>query len=217
MTLKSYWKKLLKAVNALQVRERQMIIVAGSVLIIGVFSLVAWEPLYVDWIKKSAMLTQAKENLNQAETTIERIKSESRVDANKPYREKFNKLKNDIEDQDYKIETITAALINPKHMNHVFGTLLKNTELEIDTITNSPAEAIDIQGEGDTDKLLYMHALSLELSGTFIDSLKYLKRIESQNWNLYWDNLVFTTTQYPQGRLILKVHTLSTSDHVLGL
>ena len=217
MTLNLYWKKLLRTVNKLQVRERQLIIVTGSIMIVGGFFVGAWHPLYENYLLASAKINQTKVEIEQAEKAIIETKEESMLDANKPFETTLNSLEKDIKNQEYEIETITAALINPKLMNEVFGTLLKNTELEIQTIDNSPAEPIDIKGQDEEGSLLYKHGLSLEMSGTFKDSLKYLQRIEKQNWNLYWDELVFTTKQYPQGKLLLNVHTLSTSDHVLGL
>lgn len=217
MTADLYFKQLLRTVNKLQVRERKLICVTGCVLIIGCFSMAAWQGLYENWEKADLKLNQIKLDVTQTENTIQNIKNESIHDINKPFTIKLEKLDNDIKNQEHEIETITAALINPKLMNQVFGTLLKNTELELHTITNSPAESIEIKGQDEADNLLYKHALSLEMAGTFEGSLKYIKRIENQNWNLYWDELVFTTSRYPQGTLLLNVHTLSTSDHVLGL
>jgi len=50
-----------------------------------------------------------------------------------------------------------------------------------------------------------------------LDTLKYLQELERQDWQLYWDELTFKTEAYPQGAVTIEVHTLSTSEEVLGL
>lgn len=217
MTLKRYWKKFLRAINQLQLRERQLITITSSVIILAGFLVAVWQPLYASWLESGKKLQSTNEQIVETGKLIEEIKTASERDANKPYRQKVDILKTSIEKQQKKIESITAALINPKHMNNVFSTLLQNSELEINKVNNEEAEAVDIKGQAESANLLFKHGLSLEMKGTFNNSLKYLQRVESQDWNLYWDELEFTTKSYPQGVLVLNVHTLSTSDHVLGL
>lgn len=217
MTLKPYWKKFLKAINRLKLRERQLITIASGVTIFVGFTVAAWQPLYVSWQQSEEKLIASYQQVGKTHEEIKQIKTTSKNDANKPYRQKVETLRASIEGQQKKIENITAALINPKYMNEVFSTLLQNSELEINKVNNQPAESIDIKGQAEPANLLYKHGLSLEMLGTFRNSLKYLERVENQDWHLYWDELIFTTKNYPQGVLTLNVHTLSTSDHVLGL
>ena len=217
MTLKRYWKKFLKAINRLQLRERQLITITSSVIILAGFFMGVWQPLYASWLESEVKFQASSDQIVETRKLIEEIKTASERDANEPYRQQVDSLKSSIEKQQIKIESITAALINPKHMNHVFSTLLQSSELEIHKVNNQEAEAVDIKGQAESANLLFKHGLSLEMAGTFNNSLKYLQRVESQDWNLYWDELEFTTNNYPQGVLMLNVHTLSTSDHVLGL
>jgi MSHA biogenesis protein MshJ len=181
------------------------------------FCVAVWIPMYQQWVESNAQLNQIKSNIKISRIDIETIKKNSKTDANEPYVKEINKYRKKINKQQEKIETITAALISPKNMISVFNALLQNSELEINQITNKEAESINIKGESEVGSLLYKHALSLEMAGTFSGSKKYLARIENQDWNLYWNELKSTTTRYPQGILTLNVHTLSTSDYVFGL
>jgi MSHA biogenesis protein MshJ len=217
MTLKHYWKKFLRAVNRLKIRERQLLTFTSSVIVVAAFFMGSWQPLYMSWQKSGLNIVSVQNDIDKTRAQIIETKAASEKDANQPYRQKAERLNKNIADQQVRIETITAALINPKYMNQVFSTLLQSSELEINKVNNQQAESIDIEGQSEPANLLYKHGLSLEMKGTFNNSLKYLKRVENQDWHLYWDELTFTTQKYPYGVLTLNVHTLSTSDHVLGL
>lgn len=217
MTLKNYWRKFRKAINGLELRERQLITLTCTFLLVMAFVVFAWQPLYVSWEKSNQSITSNINSVNNIKNNIKEIKSASTRDVNKSSREQVKLLSEELEKLQNEIENITASLISPKNMNQVFSTLLQNSELSINKVTNSEAEAINIKNGEASDNLLYKHGLSLEMAGTFKNSLKYLQRVEKQKWHLYWDELKFKTSKYPQGVFTINVHTLSTSDHVLGL
>jgi MSHA biogenesis protein MshJ len=217
MTAKTSLKVFLKTFNRFQLRERQLVILTITAIIFAGMTMALWQPLYLQWVKSNADLHSAQEQIKASLTGIETIKSQSKLDANKPVKIKLSKLRENIEQQQVIIETITASLISPKNMSNVFSALLQNSELEVNKINNQAAEPIVLKGTKEADSLLYKHGLSLEMAGTFKRSTKYLERIENEEWNLYWNELTFTTVGYPQGILTLNVHTLSTSDHVFGL
>jgi MSHA biogenesis protein MshJ len=217
MTVKTSFKIFLKTFNRFQLRERQLVILTITVIIFAGMTMTLWQPLYLQWVKSNADLDSTQEQIKASLTGIETIKSQSKLDANKPVKIKLSKLRENIEKQQVVIETITASLISPKNMSNVFSALLQNSELEVNKINNQTAEPIDLKGKKETDSLLYKHGLTIEMAGTFKRSTKYLERIENEEWNLYWNELTFTTAGYPQGILTLNVHTLSTSDHVFGL
>jgi MSHA biogenesis protein MshJ len=217
MIVKRNWKKFKKIFNQLKIRERQLIISSSCITIIAIFFMAVWNPIYQQWVEATIELDNIKQNISMSRVDIETIKKNSKFDANQPYRDEIAEYREKIDKQQKKIENMTAALISPKNMNTVFSALLQNQELEINKINNKKSEPIVIKGESKSESLLFKHAITLEMTGTFSGSKKYLNRIENQDWNLYWNELKFTTTRYPQGILTLNVHTLSTSDYVFGL
>jgi MSHA biogenesis protein MshJ len=102
-------------------------------------------------------------------------------------------------------------------MGKVFTGLLQENALSLEKISNLDAKPVNIEGQLEETNLLYEHGLSLELKGQYMNALKYLQSLESQDWQLYWDELKFSSNTYPNGTLAIKVHTLSTSDSLLDL
>lgn len=152
-----------------------------------------------------------------AKNAIEVLKRNAIQDVNKPYEEKIAVLHVRLKKQQQKIDTITSALISPKNMPEVFSKLLNRNDLTLESVSNDDAEPVNISTNEKEDSLLFKHGLLLEMKGQFLSGLSYIKQMEKQDWQLYWDELTYTSEKYPQGVLTLKIHTLSTSDSVLEL
>lgn len=152
-----------------------------------------------------------------AKNAIEVLKRNAIQDVNKPYEEKIAALHVRLKKQQQKIDTITSALISPKNMPEVFSKLLNRNDLTLESVSNDDAEPVNISTNEKEDSLLFKHGLLLEMKGQFLSGLSYIKQMEKQDWQLYWDELTYTSEKYPQGVLTLKIHTLSTSDSVLEL
>lgn len=155
--------------------------------------------------------------IEASKKNIEILEERSKVDVNLPYREKLVQLKEQSLEQQNEINDITNALIQPERMNMVFQGLLEKSKLQFQSIKNDLPKIIELNKDKNSNQMLYEHSLLLEMKGQYIHGLEYIQSIEKQDWQLYWDEIEFKILRYPQGLLTLKVHTLSTSDKVLGL
>ena len=215
--MKKYWSKFQTKVNALQIRERRLMAITLMVVIFATVVAVFWLPV-MDKIIENYQKNESSFNTIQGlKLEINGFKKRVGIDVNAPYKEQVRNLKKQIRAQDKKVESLTSALITPRNMGQVFTGLLKVNEINMNKISNLDAEKVKINTEKEETNLLFKHGLSLELQGEYLKALKYVQQIEAQDWQLYWDELSFTTLKYPQGRLNIEVHTLSTSDSVLDL
>ena len=210
-------KNLQVKINTFKIRERRrMAFTVVSIILMLAMSLI-WQPIFKN-ILKNYQSNQSSFNTIQAiKVEIEGYKKRLGMDVNAPYKEQVKNLKKQIKDQDKKVVNLTSALITPRNMGQVFTGLLQVNEVYMNKISNLDAEAININDQKEETNLLFKHGLSLELQGEYLKVLKYVQEIEAQDWQLYWDELSFSTLTYPEGRLNIKVHTLSTSDSVLDL
>jgi len=211
------WKKSLKAINQLSLRERRLLALTSVSVVLMLFLFAAWLPLLEKWQKAVRAHEIAQGKIEGAKSEIAQLEKQARTDVNAPYRAQLESLRGQVEDQEYTITGLTSALITPKNMTKVFSGLLQENHMVIQSMTNEPAKPVTINGEGKENNFLFEHGLSLEMKGQFLSTLKYIQALEKQDWQLYWDELIFTTLKYPSGTLGIKVHTLSTSEHVLGL
>ncbi len=215
--MKLSWTNLQVAVNQLQLRERRLVALTFVTLIVGAFMLALWQPFFNAWQTDSIALQTANRQVTLASNQIISIKKRAGEDANLPHKNTIKRLQKALSIQQAHIKSITTALINPKDMTAVLAGLLQKGDMRIQTMSNLDAQAVYVKAQKDETNLLFKHGLSLELQGSFASSLEYVQRIEDQDWQVFWDELNFTILSYPEGKLEMKVHTLSTSDSVLGL
>lgn len=78
------------------------------------------------------------------------------------------------------------------------------------------AEALEKEQQ-EQEALIYRHVFELELEATYDSTVSYLRRLDQLPWTLFWQTLDYETQQYPQGKLKLRIYTLSTSKEVLGV
>ena len=211
------WKKLRIKINALSIRERKLIAITSTSFVLSLFVLLAWHPLWVNLQGIKNISEQMIVGINASKYDIRVLEERSKKDVSLPYRNKLQSLKQKSDEQQNKINSITSALIQPEKMNLVFKGLLEKSNLRFDSIKNLKPKVIELNQSKDSNQVLYEHGLVIEMRGSYLDGLAYIKSIENQSWQLYWDEVEYKTTRYPQGELTLKVHTISTSKKVLGL
>jgi len=58
----------------------------------------------------------------------------------------------------------------------------------------------------------YRHALEIEMTGNFLDLLKYLDDVEALPWRLSWSGVELKTLVYPQVQLRGTLYTVNGSS-----
>ncbi|EAT12448.1 hypothetical protein HF888_15405 [Bermanella marisrubri] len=180
--------------------------------------------LFTLWIPKVETILGLHQQQERAvaqeaasKAAILELENRSKQDVNAPYRKQLKGLEIQVTEQERTIEDLTSSLILPNKMTQVFSELLDERYLKIIKLKNLEAKPIELDQKQTDSSVLFKHGLSLKLQGRYLNTMDYIKQIESQPWKLYWESLDFKMEKYPNGVLDLKVHSISTSDHVLGL
>lgn len=61
----------------------------------------------------------------------------------------------------------------------------------------------------------YRHGVEVEMTGTYLELLKYLEDVEALPWRLAWTSVELRTTTYPQVQLRASLYTVSPSPTLL--
>lgn len=215
--LKAFWKTLHHKINSLSLRERKLIALTSATLVVSVIAMIVWLPLWDSLMQTMTAKDQYQIQIETSQNSIRALELRAKNDVNLPYKEKLNKLKRQVDLQEEKINQITTALIQPERMTQVFKGMLKENKLSFESLKNTPAKLIEVNKDDAENQILFQHGLSLNMQGKFLNGLSYVRNLEEQDWQLYWDELQFKIIEYPVGELKIKVHTLSTSNKVLGL
>lgn len=215
--MKPFWKAYHRKVNALTLRERKYIAVASATVVLSFFILTLWQPMWGEITRINKQNDQFMLQIETSQNSISALENRAKKDVNAPYKAKLSNMKKQVQEQLDQINNITAALIQPEKMNQVFKGLLTKNDLKLESVKNEQAKTIKLNETDQENQALFQHDLKIEMRGKYLSGLKYLQSIEQQNWQLYWDELEFSMIEYPMGSLRMRVHTLSTSDQLLGL
>jgi MSHA biogenesis protein MshJ len=124
------------------------------------------------------------------------------------------------------IEDKLNRLVPPTQITALLRNLLaKSDGLKVLSVNNEPVKDISIAVEDanvalydeEPKTLLYEHAATIKLSGSYHELYHYLTELENTGWELFWDTLHYNVTTYPNAEITLRVLTVSTDKHWIGL
>ncbi len=233
----TWWQKkpYITAINAydkISKREQQIILVTVTITILLLGYLLLIEPLLLHSQRiygETSRLEQINKNLS---TQIIQTRENQYQNPNDPLREKLKQVVAEAGAMQEKINFLTKALVAPKQMvNLLEKVLTQDKQLKLISLINLPEQAMNIDGKKlqqsntvkevnnkqATEALIYQHAFEVELESTYGSTVSYLKRLDNLPWQLFWQSLKYESSEYPKGRLKIKIYTLSTSKEVLGV
>lgn len=218
MNLKSQAVELQGKIDALSARERVIIAVTIIAVIFGIYDQLVLNPFLESRDKLQQQVSSIGPEVEMIGQSIESLVKRQANDPNIKLREKIARKKEEIKTLDNVIESETRRLMDPQKMPQMLGYLLsRQSALEIESVKSVSGEPIYFDKERDEESGLFKHELNIALEGTYYQVQGYLKHIEEMAEQIYWDDMTFETKKYPVGRLVLNVHTLSTSQELIGV
>ena len=236
-----WWQKkpvidVITAYDKISDREQKIVLFTLASILVLLGYLLILEPLVLRIQAEIGEIDQIESVNENLTKQIDNTRARQFQDPNEPLREQLSQIVAQGQVMQEKINRLTQALVAPKQMvNLLEKVLTQDKQLKLLSLTNLPEQAMNIEGKGVAEEnrdieilesgqlseskeaLIYKHAFEIELESTFASTLAYLKRLDSLPWQLFWQSLQYESTQYPKGRLKIKIYTLSTSKEVLGV
>ena len=106
--------------------------------------------------------------------------------------------------------------MSPDRMISLLKELL-DKQSKLTLINFNVLPVVTIESNIDGGNLFYQHGLTMELEGEFEALSDYLSQIESLPLQLFWDDLVIETQNFPTLTIKLRVHTLSQDEDWLNV
>lgn len=114
------------------------------------------------------------------------------------------------------ISDINDKLMSADEMISLLRELMdKEQKLTLLEFSVLPVDVIESNIDG--GNLFYQHSLSIKLEGEFEALTRYLAEVESQPHQLFWDDLIIETHNFPTMQIQLNVHTLSQDQEWLDV
>lgn len=212
--------------HALSLRERALflVVVCTIIFFLGDALLLGQHDSELKQIKK----TQSSLQLERSDLELKIAEATSQLAQAKQVHEQtqqaIHNTEADLHNKTQRIEDKLNRLVPPTQITALLRNLLGSKDgLKVLSVNNEPVKDISItvdnnaeQGSGD-ETLLYEHAATIKLSGNYLQLYQYLTELEDTGWELFWDTLHYRVTDYPNAEITLRVLTISTDKHWIGL
>lgn len=222
------WQKFNKFIKERNPRERMILF--GATLILVVYG---WGMLFFSSMSNSnADLTNSIANAHATvmsqNNRVAELNALLRGDPDSPLRVRLRELQQSNAAADQRLQELYSQLIDPRQMAGVLsGILQRETALELISLENVPPEQLrtsaptpesaEGQPEAPEEIALFKHGLHMVFEGSFMETVRYLRSLEQQEANFYWENLEFNVEEYPTARISLDIYTLSADEDWIGV
>lgn len=198
--------------------QREKIIVVAAILI-GLW--VGWDSFFYQPIqKKQQALQQKLTDLNQQiatqQVTAIKLESSSHVDPNLNNRLKLDQLKAE-HNRLKELMMHDKSLVPPQLMATALSDILtQNNKLTLIKLDTLPVTTL-LESKQPQTNPIYKHGLSITFSGSYLDTLNYLKALESLPWHFVWESIDYQVKDHPIAETTIRVYTLSFKESWLGV
>lgn len=232
--MKQKWREKMEKFEALEKRERLLIVGAIMAGIFLTWDFMLTQPMAEDMKLMLARERVAKQDINASEAEKTVLEKLAAKDPNAELKRELEELNSTISELDGELEQLSAGLVTSEQLPLVLGALLqRSSDIEVVRMTTLPAREIALEREPikekpapsteeeltsivieaattDPDQIsLFRHGVNLVVRGSYYSVLEYLQRLESSSWQFYWESLDYKVKRYPIAEVTLKVFTLS--------
>lgn len=213
--IKDNYKKLLDLINARTFRERVAVTTLLFFITFILWMIVFGAPL---WNKEK----QLAHEIQAAQTQIQTYKDENNAiltaASSHPVAKMLAKqsgLHIESETLKQRLSDLIPKLLTSDEMQKVINSLLTQADnIEIINLQQTPGEEWTPPGLKDipmsaNSGTIYKHGIQLECKGTYFNIMSYLNRLEKLPWSIYWDNLHYSVTAYPEANVVLNFYLLT--------
>lgn len=218
-----------KKIDNLSIRERGLILVTSLAIIY--FS---WQSFVVDWISNlkqqlSGNASKVQQQISNLQGQMSEVSNALSLDPIVRLEEKIKKTKQENDDLQKKLVTMTEKLIPPREMTALLKSILDNKDLKVMHLENiAPIPVLGASKTGDEDDekkaakdaalrfQVYKHGIEITFVGTFFQVRDFLAEAEKLPWKVLWEELEFTVNKYPMATVRIVIKTLSVNSSLLS-
>jgi MSHA biogenesis protein MshJ len=209
--MKRHWQRLAARIDEMSLRQRAMLFATVS-LVVVVFAHVALiEPLLM---RQKSLIERSNRDQSQlaaVRAQIESLLKDQQQTAKDPEQLAVAELENRLAELEKALASRKEAFVAPNRLPELLRSLLgSGRAVTLESLRTLPG--VPVQGGVD----LYRHGLDMTLRGSYLDLTQYLTDMEKLPARLLWGPVELQVEKYPEVRMTLQVHTLST-QRSLGL
>jgi MSHA biogenesis protein MshJ len=209
--MKRYWSSLAARIDEMSLRQRALLFATVSLVVIALAHVVLIEPVLVKQKRLIDQVNRDQSQLTAVRAQIEGLVKEQESGRRDPAQAAVRELEKRLAAAGKDLAQRKQAFIAPTRLPALLRDLLGPGEaVRLEALRVVPGTEV----EGSAG--FYRHGVELTLRGSFFDLVRYLAQLERLPARLLWGRTELQVEKYPDVRLTVQVHTLSTQPS-LGL
>ncbi|MGZ5620845.1 MAG: hypothetical protein ACXWFG_08240 [Methylobacter sp.] len=202
--------------EALTKREKIIVVVA---VLVGFW--VGWDNFFYQPIQKKQQalqqkLTNLKQQITDQQLTAIKLANSSHIDPNLNNKLKLTELKAE-HSRLQELMIHDKSLVPPQLMATALSDILnQNNQLTLIQLDTLPVTTL-LESNQPQPNPIYKHGLTITFSGSYLDTLNYLKTLESLPWHFIWESIDYQVIDHPAAETTIRVYTLSFKESWLGV
>jgi len=211
--------------NVLNKRERMLISITLTVIVVMLFFVVAIEPLMKNSSKLVSKIEQKEQRISGYRVETIAFTKALDADPSASIKDEVARLERADKQVTGLLKQRSVHLMDPAQMSQVLETVLQNKQgITLKRLASLPIEPLELSQKTETKvadteipvAAVYSHGFEVILSGRYTDMYDYLRRLEGLSSSFFWDSLEYEVSAYPDSEMTLRVHTLSAVEGWLG-
>ena len=210
-------KRLGNTIDALNLRERGMLLLNLVLLIWAIWQTLLMGPLTQHQQALGQRVENARNQINALNQAIPTLATQQARDPLAVQRQQLEQLRTQRAQMADELTRATSSLIEPRQMGTVLEAILARQQgLVLHSLSSLDPKPLPLE-ENTGLAPIYRHGLRIEVDGGYLDLLKFVQALERMPWAFIWEDMEIEVQEHPRSRLRLTLYTLSLGEGWLGV
>lgn len=226
------------AYDALSLRERGMLLAAGSAVVMFIFYFLLLNPLLVKRTLLTGAIAQKNMEMVNIDKEIALTRTAHETDPDQDARARLAALLKETDGLRGDLRRSQHGLVAPERMVSLLENLLRqHARLRLVSLRTLPVEAVGAPAVAAVPAVpaagaapvatslpavapapvLHRHGVEVVVQGSYADMLAYMQALQAMPTSVFWGQAQLDAQAYPAASLTLTVHTLSTDETWMAL
>jgi len=230
-SLTTQFETLANQFRALDKKIRGVLLLGFIFLCYALLDTFLIQPMMTEYDNAVADITKTIKSRKSIEKEISLVSKQLGIDPKLKDDEQLLALKEQIAKLDENIKTASAQFVTADEMIKFLNDLLVSSgKLELLSMEKLPVEFTILKTVDNPNKVsdpkdnasvseskIYRHGVKFQLSGRYVEIVKYMQAIESLPWRVFWEASDLNTESYPNSVVSFEIYTLSLDENWLTL
>jgi len=214
MRLPVYLQPYADRLDAMSLRERELIFLAVAAALVAIADSALFEPILQRQKANSQRIQQQDDEIRTMRAQVQAYAQARAGDSANARRQRLEKHKLELAALDRELASRQSELVPPERMAKMLSEIVKrNPDIELVSLRTLPAAGLTqsltaTSGSAPGSPAIYRHGIEIAVSGSYLKMLTYVGQLERLPAKIMWGNMELQSA-YPVVTLKITFYTLS--------